>query len=144
MISAKGRYALRMMIDIAEHDAEEKVSIKEISERQDISAKFLEQIVTNLTRARLLRSERGSGGGYSLTKAPEQYTVGEILRAVEGKLAPVACLQDDINQCERSGLCKTLGFWQGLHKAIDEYVDSASLRDLITTDKAEDMWFFCI
>ena len=130
-ISTKGRYALRMMIDIAEHSNNERVPIKEISERQGISVKYLEQIVTNLTRAGLLRSGRGSGGGYSLTKAPDQYTAGEILRAIEGKLAPVACLQDEINQCERNSLCKTLKFWQGLHKVIDDHVDSVTLQDFI-------------
>ena len=135
-ISTKGRYALRMMIDIAEQNDNERTPIKEISERQDISAKYLELIVTNLTRAGLLRSGRGSGGGYSLTKAPDQYTVGEILRAIEGKLAPVACLEDEINQCERSSYCKTLGFWEGLYKVIVEYFDSVTLYDFIKQDNA--------
>jgi Rrf2 family protein len=120
-----------MMIDIAEHGGGGRVSIKEISERQDISVKYLEQIVTHLTKTGLLRSERGSGGGYQLTKAPDCYTAGEILRAIEGKLAPVACLQDEANLCGRAGICKTLGFWQGLYKVIDEYVDSVTLKDFI-------------
>ncbi len=143
-ISTKGRYALRMMIDVAEHSGNERVSIKEISERQGISVKYLEQIVTNLTRAGFLRSGRGSGGGYSLTKAPEKYTVGEILRAIEGKLAPVACLEDEINQCERSSLCRTLGFWKGLYKVIDEYVDSVTLQDFIKSETTMDNGDFSI
>ena len=132
-MSTKGRYALRMMIDIAEHSNNERVPIKDISERQGISVKYLEQIVTSLKRAGLLRSERGSGGGYMLTKAPHQYTAGEILRSIEGKLAPVACLEDEINQCERIGICTTLKFWKGLHTVIDEYVDAATLQDFINS-----------
>jgi Rrf2 family protein len=130
-VSTKGRYALRMMIDIAEHSNNERVTIKEISERQGISVKYLEQIVPNFTRAGLLRSERGSGGGYMLAKTPDQYTVGGILRTIEGKLAPVACLGDDINYCERSSYCKTLGFWAGLYKVIDNYVDSVTLQEFL-------------
>ena len=129
-ISTKGRYALRMMIDLAEHRTGDWITIKEISERQGISVKYLEQIVTSLTRSGLLRSGRGSQGGYMLTKLPEEYTVGEILRTIEGKLAPVACLEDDINQCERKDICKTLSFWQGLYGVINSYVDSVSLKDL--------------
>jgi len=130
-VSTKGRYALRMMIDIAEHSVDEWIPIKDISERQGISLKYLEQIVTNLTRAGLLRSGRGSGGGYMLSKTPDQYTVGEILRAIEGKLAPVACLVDDVNQCEHSQYCKTLCFWKGLYQVIDNYVNSVTLQDLL-------------
>ena len=143
MVSTKGRYALRMMIDIAEN-SDNKISIKnmipikDISERQGISDKYLEQIVTNLTRAGLLRSGRGSGGGYMLTKTPGQYTVGEILRAIEGKMVPVACLEDEINQCERSSYCKTLGFWKGLSKVIDDYVDSVTLQDFLNENAARD------
>lgn len=129
-ISSKGRYALRMMVDIAENDTGKWVTIKGISERQGISVKYLEQIVTNLTRAGLLRSERGPQGGYMLTKLPEQYTAGQIIRAIEGKLAPVACLNDEVNLCERSGYCKTLDFWKGLYENIDNYVDSVTLKEL--------------
>lgn len=136
-ISTKGRYALRMMVDIAENSPDnERVPIRDISERQGISVKYLEQIVTNLTRAGLLRSVRGSGGGYNLTKSPNRYTVGEILRAIEGKLAPVACLEDDVNQCLRAPICCTVGFWEGLYKLIDNYVDSTTLQDFITSGKA--------
>ena len=130
-ISTKGRYALRMMIDIAESSNNGRVTIKEISERQNISTKYLEQIVTNLTRAGLLRSERGSQGGYMLTKATNQYTIGQILRTTEGKFAPVACLEDEENKCERVNICKTLGFWEGLYEVIDNYMESVTLQDLI-------------
>ena len=136
-ISTKGRYALKMMIDIAEHGANKMVPIKDISERQGVSLKYMEQIVTNLTKAALLRSGRGAGGGYMLTKTPAQYTVGEILRALEGKLAPVACLEDAVNQCERVSFCRTLVFWEGLYKVIDEYVDSVTLQDLISREHAD-------
>ena len=135
-VSTKGRYALRMMIDIAEHGGG-RVPIKDISERQGISVKYLEQIVTNLTRAGLLRSERGAGGGYMLTKASEEYTAGEILRTIEGRMSPVACLEDETNQCERSGICATLGFWKGLYAVINNYIDSVTLQDFIAADSAE-------
>ena len=137
-VSTKGRYALRMMIDIAEHSASEWVSIRDISERQAISVKYLEQIVTNLTRTGLLRSERGAGGGYMLTKSPDRYTAGEILRAIEGKLAPVACLEDEVNKCNRISFCKTLDFWKGLYAVISGYVDSVTLQDLMKSEDPAD------
>jgi len=130
-ISSKGRYALRMMIDIAENSKGEWVAIKDISLRQGISTKYLEQIVTHLTRSKLLRSGRGAKGGYMLTKEPKDYTAGEIIRAIEGDLVPVACLADAVNQCQRAGACKTLSFWEGLYAAVDDYVDSVSLQDFI-------------
>lgn len=129
-ISSKGRYALRMMIDIAQHDPNSWVSLKDISERQNISIKYLEQIVTNLTRSGLLLSSRGPQGGYMLAKTPDSYTVGQILRVIEGNLAPVACLEVDVNRCERCGICSTIHFWEGLYKVINDYVDSVTLKDL--------------
>jgi Rrf2 family protein len=134
MISTKGKYALKMMIDIAENGNNGWISVKEVSERQGISDKYLEQIVVYLKKAGLLRSGRGSSGGHMLSKPPTQYTVGEILRAMEGKLAPVTCLEDEINQCERNKFCKTLEFWMGLHKVINDYVDSVTLQELIESD----------
>ena len=138
-VSTKGRYALRMMIDIAENSNNGMVTIKDISERQGISIKYSEQIVFNLKRAGLLRSSRGTGGGHMLAKAPNQYIAGEILRAIEGKLAPVACLESDVNLCERKDCCKTLHFWEGLYRVIDEYVDSVTLQDFLTSDKKGDL-----
>lgn len=133
-ISSKGRYALRMMIDIAEHGGNEWVNIRDISARQGISVKYLEQIVANLTKSGLLRSGRGAHGGYLLTRPPEQYTVGQILRAIEGNLAPVACLSDEVNQCERNKICPTINFWKGFYETIDNYVDSVTLRDIIKSE----------
>ena len=131
-VSTKGRYALRMMIDIAENSAgNTRVPIKDISERQGISVKYLEQIVAQLTRAGLLRSVRGMGGGYSLAKSPEQYTAGEILRSLEGRLTPVACLEEDVSRCEQVDVCRTHDFWEGLYKVIDDYVNGATLKDLM-------------
>lgn len=112
-ISTRGRYALRMMVEIAMHDREEWVSIKDISERQGISVKYLEQIVTNLTKSGLLLSSRGPRGGYMLAKNPDEYTAGEILRVIEGELAPVACLESGTKLCERRGACPTIRFWEG-------------------------------
>ena len=132
-ISSKGRYALRMMIDIAENSKSGCVAIKDVASRQEISTKYLEQIVSHLTRSKLLRSERGAQGGYMLTKTPKEYTIGEILRSIEGDFAPVACLSDETNQCERADICKTIDFWTGLYNVIDQYVDSVTLADLIET-----------
>lgn len=130
-ISTKGRYAMRMMIDIAQQDSGEWISIKDISERQGISVKYLEQIVTQLTRSGLLLSSRGSQGGYMLSRTPDKYTIGEILRAMEGNLAPVACLENSDNICERRDMCPTLEFWNGLFDIINKYVDSYTLKDLV-------------
>jgi len=121
-----------MMIDIAENCSEGFVPIKEISKRQNISVKYLEQIVSQLTKAGLLRSGRGSQGGYALTKTPGEYTIGEILRIAEGgTIAPVACLANEDYDCNRRNFCQTLSFWKGLRDTIDKYVDSVSLQNLL-------------
>lgn len=135
-ISTKGRYALRMMIDIAENEKNGSVALKDISERQNISLKYSEQIVGMLTRADLVKSRRGAGGGYVLTRAPEKYTVGEILRVTEGNLAPISCLEDKENLCPRAEICKSLRFWKGLGDVINNYLNSATLSDL-TDNKGE-------
>lgn len=142
-ISTKGRYALRMLIDLALHQSDGFVALKDIAERQDISKKYLEQIVPLLNKSNLLKTNRGYQGGYMLSKPPEQYTVGEILRITEGNLCPVACLQYEVNDCPRAGECLTLGVWQGLYKAITDYLDSVTLQDIIDTapGKGDD---FCI
>ena len=130
-ISTKGRYALRLMIDLAEHDDGSLISIRDVAERQGISAKYLEQIVGLLSKAGFLRSGRGPQGGYRLSRAPEEYTVGDILRLTEGNLAPVACLEDSENRCERSHECATLDFWTGLYAAVNNYIDRYTLADLL-------------
>ena len=142
-ISSKGRYALRMMIDIAEQNSGEWISLKDISERQGISVKYLEQIVNRLTKAGLLVSSRGAQGGYRLTKRPEEYTVGQILRVIEGSLAPVACLETEMNLCDRRGGCPTLAFWQGMHNLVTDYVDSVTLKELASSVPADGS-DFCI
>ena len=136
LISTKGRYALRVMIDLAEHQSEEFISLKEIAQRQEISDKDLEQIVTLLARAGYVKSMRGAQGGYKLAFSPEEYTVGMILRVTEGNLAPVACLEDATNQCERSQCCATLSVWEKLDKAINDVVDHITLADLVEEQKA--------
>lgn len=134
-ISTKGRYALRLMLDIALNDAKTPVRIKDIAERQQISDKYLEQIVSSLNKAGFVKSLRGPQGGYRLTKKPEEYTVGMILRLIEGSLAPVACLDDDINNCARADRCPTLILWGKLYDAISEVVDNITLADLISWQK---------
>lgn len=130
-ISAKGRYALRLMIDLAEHNTGEFIALKDVSARQDISMKYLEQIITPLSKAGYLKSTRGPQGGYRLMKEAKQYTVGDIIRVMEGKLAPVACLDQEPNECGRMDECATIDFWQGLYDVINQYVDSVTLEDLV-------------
>ena len=131
-ISTKGRYALRLMLDIAAHDSGEPVRIKEIASRQEISAKYLEQIVAILSKAGYVKSIRGPQGGYRLTRKPEEYSLGDILRLTEGSLAPVECLEGETNQCTRAGDCITLLFWKKLDKAIREVTEGYTLEDLLT------------
>lgn len=130
-ISTKGRYALRMLIDLAENADNGFVALKDIAERQGVSKKYLEQIVTILGKSGLLIAGRGYQGGYKLAKAPHECTVGDILRLTEGSLAPVACLEQNPNLCERSGECITLPVWAGLYKVINEYLDSISIQDIL-------------
>lgn len=129
-ISTRGRYALRMMLDLALHNSGEYITLKDISARQEVSVKYLEQIVSVLSKAGMLKSVRGPSGGYKLTKSPEQYTVGDILRVTEGSLAPVACLDSPQNDCPRAETCATLGFWQELYDAVHGVVDKTTLADL--------------
>ena len=130
-ISTKGRYALCMLVDLAEHKNAGFISLKDISERQGISKKYLEQIVTLLSRPDILRTNRGNKGGYMLAKEPDKYTVGQILRITEGGLSPVSCLADDPIKCEKRVGCKTLPVWQGLEKAINKYLDGITLQDIL-------------
>ena len=130
-ISTKGRYALRLMMDVAEHDGEGYVSLKDAAERQGISLKYLEQIAGVLSKAGLLHSGRGAQGGYRLAKPPEAYSVGSILRLTEGNLAPVACLEGPENLCQRCGECPTLDFWTGLYAVVNDYIVRYTLADLL-------------
>lgn len=130
-ISTKGRYALRMLLDLAEHQNSGFIALKDIAERQHISKKYLEQIVPVLNKNNILRTNRGFQGGYQLAGSPDKYTVGEILRLTEGNFVPVACLDEDPSVCERSADCATLPVWQGLVRVINEYLDGITLQDIL-------------
>ena len=131
LISTKGRYALRVMIDLSEHQGEGFIPRKIIAQRQEIPEKYLESIIKLLVRARLLNGLRGKGGGYQLTRAPDQYTTGEILRLTEDSLAPVSCLEPDADACPRAAGCRTLPLWQGLSDVINNYLDHITIADLV-------------
>lgn len=130
-ISTKGRYALRLMLDLAENQKDGFIALKDIAQRQNISKKYLEQIVPLLNKSGILITSRGYQGGYRLAKRPEECTVGDILRITEGSLAPVACLDTVENFCEKAESCMTLSVWKGLEKAINEYLDSITLQNII-------------
>ncbi len=130
-ISTKGRYALRMLYDLALHQEEGYVSLKDIAERQNISKKYLEQIVPLLNKTGLLRTNRGNKGGYMLAGKANDVTVGDVLRATEGSIAPVSCLEFEPNECPRATECSTLFVWEGLYKVMTEYLDGISLQDII-------------
>ena len=131
LISTKGRYALRVMIDLAEHQGEGFIPLKVIAQRQEISEKYLESIIKLLVRARLLNGLRGKGGGYQLTRPPEQYTAGAILRLTEDTLAPVSCITEGAGTCARAADCRTLSLWQGLDEVISRYLDGITIADLM-------------
>lgn len=133
-ISTKGRYALRLMLDLALQEEEGPVPLRDVARRQDISDKYLEQIVTQLGRADLVRSVRGAGGGYLLTRPASEYTVGEILRALEGSLAPVTCAEDP-SCCCRSEACVTMEVWSQIAEAVSGVVDHTTLQDLVDRAK---------
>jgi len=130
-ISTKGRYALRTMIDLGQNSCGELVALKDIADRQQISQKYLEQIVTLLGKAGLVKGMRGSQGGYRLTRASSEYNVAEILEAVEGSLSPVSCLASEENACDRCGCCSTLELWRGLHDVVMNYLTSITLQDMV-------------
>lgn len=134
-ISTKGRYALRMLIDLAEHQNDGYIALKDVAARQGISKKYLEQIIPILNRSNILNANRGYQGGYKLAKSPDKYTVGEILRLTEGSIAPVACLDRDPIECEKSADCITLPLWKGLYKVINDYLDSVTLQDLLDNQR---------
>ncbi len=129
-ISTKGRYALSIMLDLAINDGDSYISLKDIATRQGISNKYLEQIIAKLNKKGYLKTARGNTGGYKLAKKPREYRIGDILRATEGDLAPIYCLTEEGN-CNKKGNCITYSFWKGLDDAINKYVDSKTLEDLI-------------
>ena len=135
LISTKGRYALRVMIDLAEHQSDGFIPLKVIAQRQELSEKYLESIIKLLVKARFLNGLRGKGGGYRLTKAPEQYTVDSVLQLTEESLAPVACLEQGASSCPRMSDCRTLSMWQGLDTLIHDYLSNITIADLM--QKAE-------
>lgn len=134
-VTSKGRYALRIMIDLAQHRDDGYISLKTISDRTQLSMKYLEMIVGNLKKSELVDSTRGKEGGYKLNKTPQEYSIGEILRCIEDNLAPVACIKEGEIQCDRSGACLTVPMWKELDNITNAYLDTVSLEDLLTGDK---------
>lgn len=140
MVSTKGRYALRVMIDLAEHQTDTYIPLKEIAQRQEISEKYLEIILKVLVRNHFLIGLRGKGGGYRLTRPPEEYTVGSILRLTEDSLAPVACLEEGAGPCPRAAQCRTLPMWQKLDSMIGDFFDGITIADLMAKPEAGDSY----
>ena len=134
MISTKGRYSIRILLDLAQHRNGQFIPMKDVAARQDISLKYIERLTPALKAAGLIESVHGIGGGYRLTREPEDYTLWEILLLAEGDLAPVACLQKDAKACARAAECRTLPLWQGLNKVISDYLDNITVADLMQRD----------
>ena len=137
MISTKGRYALRVMLDLAEHADEGCIPLKDVAARQNISLKYLERILPTLTKAKLIEGVHGKGGGYRLTRDPSDYTVGEVLRLTEGDLAPVSCLSPDAAPCDRVTECRTIKIWRDFYDLTNKYFDGIRLSDLTAADGAD-------
>ncbi len=135
MVSTRGRYALRVMIDLAEHGEDTFIAMKEVAKRQEISLKYMEKIMPLLVSRNMVEGVHGKGGGYRLTRAPSEYGVGEILRLTEGDLAPVACLGCGAKACKRTADCRTLPMWTELNHRINDYLDSVTLADLMKNKK---------
>lgn len=134
-ISAKGRYAIELMVDLALYDNGEPISAKDIAKREQISTKYLEQVISMLQKAGLVKSIRGAQGGYRLKRKPEEYSIGSILRVTEGDLAPVNCIEEGDTDCARKATCSTINFWQKLNDAINGVVDNTTLADLVEWNK---------
>lgn len=143
-ISTKGRYALRMLLDLAEHHDEGYISLGDIAERQSISKKYLEQIIPMFNKSNILRANRGSQGGYMLAKSPDKCTLGEVLRLTEGTLSPVPCAEQDPVECERSDGCAMLSVWKGLYIVINDYLDGITLQDIIDKKHSGDSFSYVI
>lgn len=133
MISTRGRYALRVLIDLAEHNDGKYIPMKDVAERQEISLKYLERILPVLVKNGLVEGVHGKGGGYKLSRSPEKCTVGEILRFTEGDLAPVACLGCEAEPCRKSSTCKTISMWSEFHRLTNEYFDGITIAELANT-----------
>lgn len=133
-ISTRGRYAIRVMLDLSEHRGQGYIPLTEIAKRQEISEKYLEAIVGTLSKNKFVNSLRGKGGGYQLAKEPEHYTIASILKVTEGSLAPVTCLEAPVNQCKRVNICKTVGMWEELYQLIENYFEGITLKDLMPDD----------
>ena len=133
LISTKGRYALRILVDMAEHQTENYITLQEVAQRQDISEKYLESIVRELVKKGIVAGQRGKGGGYRLCRSPEQITAAEVLRIMEGSLAPVACLTEGAAPCRKAAQCRTLEFWRGLRDVIDDYTRKCTIADMMQT-----------
>ncbi|MCQ2082170.1 MAG: Rrf2 family transcriptional regulator [Lachnospiraceae bacterium] len=131
MISTKGRYAIRLMIDLAEQEKDTPVSLDSIASRQDISKKYLESIVKTLVTGKLVKGISGKKGGYSLTRSPEEYNIMEILKITEGSMATVACLEDNAQECPRKDQCRTLSMWRDYDKLVNDYFSNITIADLM-------------
>lgn len=138
LISTRGRYALRILTDIAEHQTDSLITLQEVAKRQEISEKYLESIVRDLVKSGIIAGQRGKGGGYRLCKSPDLINVGDILRITEGSLAPVACLEDNASPCARSPQCRTLEFWRGLDEEIYKYTHRFTLADIMWNGRTVD------
>ena len=131
LVSTRGRYALRVLIDLAEHQSDGYIPMKDVAERQNISLKYLERILPVLTKNHYIEGVHGRGGGYKLTREPEGYKVGDILRLTEGDLAPVACLECGAERCERAGECRTISMWSEFHDMVNDFFDGVTIADLM-------------
>lgn len=138
MISTRGRYALRVLIDLAEHNDGNYIPMKDVAERQELPLKYLERILPILTKNKLIIGLHGKGGGYRLRRAPDEYTVGEILRLTEENLAPVSCLERDAAPCMRAVECRTLQMWKKFYAMTNEYFDGITIADLMQTERGND------
>lgn len=135
MISTRGRYALRVLLELAENQKEGYIAMKQVAMRQELSLKYIEQIMPVLSKNHYVKGIQGKGGGYRLVKAPEEYRVGDILRLTEGNLAPVACLECDAKMCRRANTCKTLPMWKEFHQMVLDYFDNITLLDLLNQEE---------
>lgn len=131
IVSTRGRYALRVLVEMAEHSSDERIPLKEISEKQGISQKYMESIMTLLSKNGFVDAIHGKGGGYMLNRKPKEYRIGDILRLTEGTLAPVACLEKNAEQCPKQNVCRTVGMWRKLDELIESYLDSVTIADLM-------------